>query len=69
MRPSGKRTEGRALYVTTIGRLVVIVLAFVKTPRPRHQAALERDRVLNHAHPVRHAEAEVDEGSQVPRRV
>jgi len=33
LRPSGKRVEGRALYVTAMGRRVVIVLAFVKKTR------------------------------------
>src|SRR5262252_4032933 len=48
MRPSGKRTEGRALYVTATGRQVVIVVAFVKKTRktPGHviKLALERAR-------------------------
>jgi phage-related protein len=48
MRPSGKRTEGRALYVTVTGRRVVIVLAFVKktrkTPDQVITLALERAR-------------------------
>jgi phage-related protein len=50
MRPSGKRTEGRALYVTASGRRVVIVLAFVKKTRktPDHviKLALERARSI-----------------------
>jgi phage-related protein len=50
MRPSGKRTEGRALYVTATGRRVVIVLAFVKKTRkaPDHviDLALERARSI-----------------------
>ena len=33
MRPSGKHTEGRTLYVTATGRRVVIVLAFIKKTR------------------------------------
>jgi phage-related protein len=33
MRPSGRRVEGRALYVAASGRRVVIVLAFVKKTR------------------------------------
>ena len=33
MRPSGKRVEGRALYVAASGRRVVIVLAFLKKTR------------------------------------
>jgi phage-related protein len=50
MRPSGKRTEGRALYVTATGRRAVIVLAFVKKTRktPDHviKLALERARSI-----------------------
>jgi phage-related protein len=50
MRPSGKRTEGRALYVTATGRRVVIVLAFIKKTRktPDHliKLALERARSI-----------------------
>src|SRR5712692_1483602 len=46
LRPSGKRVEGRALYVTATGRRVVIVLAFVKktrtTPDRLIELALER---------------------------
>ena|SRR5258708_2622688 len=46
MRPSGKRVEGRALYVAATGRRIVIVLAFVKKTRktPGHiiQLALKR---------------------------
>ncbi len=46
MRPSGKRTEGRGLYVTATGRRVVIVLAFLKktrkTPGQVIKLALER---------------------------
>jgi phage-related protein len=44
MRPSGKHTEGRALYVTTTGRRVVIVLAFVKKTRKTP------DRIIKLAH-------------------
>jgi phage-related protein len=48
MRPSGKRVEGRTLYVTATGRRVVIVLAFIKKTRktPGHliKLALERAR-------------------------
>jgi Phage derived protein Gp49-like (DUF891) len=44
MRPSGKRTEGRALYVTATGRRVVIVLAFIKKTRKTP------DRMINLAH-------------------
>ncbi len=50
MRPSGKQTEGRALYVAATGRRVVIVLAFVKKTRktPGHiiKLALERARSI-----------------------
>jgi phage-related protein len=50
MRPSGKRTEGRALYVTATGRRVVIVLAFVKktrkTPDRFIKLALDRARSI-----------------------
>jgi phage-related protein len=50
MRPSGKRVEGRALYVTATGRRVVIVLAFVKKTRktPDHviKLALTRARSI-----------------------
>ena len=46
MRPSGRRIEGRALYVTAAGRRVVIVLAFQKTtpktPRRMIELALKR---------------------------
>lgn len=46
MRPSGRRIEGRALYVTATGRRVVILLAFEKktqkTPRRYIDRALER---------------------------
>jgi phage-related protein len=49
MRPSGKRMEGRALYVTAAGRRAV-VLAFVKKTRktPDHviTLALERARSI-----------------------
>ena len=48
MRVSGNRLEGRALYVTAVGRRVVVVLAFVKktrkTPDRYIQLALERAR-------------------------
>jgi phage-related protein len=46
MRPSGKRMEGRALYVTAVGRRIVIVLAFVKKTRktPDHVIKLALDR-------------------------
>jgi phage-related protein len=50
MRVSGNRVEGRALYVTAVGRRVVIVLAFVKktrkTPDRYIQLALERARKI-----------------------
>ncbi len=46
MRPSGRRIEGRALYVTATGRRVVILLAFEKktqkTPRRFIERALDR---------------------------
>jgi phage-related protein len=46
MRPDAQGVEGRALYVTTTGRRVVIVLAFIKktrkTPRRMIEVALER---------------------------
>ena len=48
MRLSGRRVEGRALYVTVAGRRVVIVLAFQKTtpktPRRMIELALKRAR-------------------------
>ena len=48
MRPSGRKIEGRALYVTASGRRVVIVLAFQKrtqkTPRRMIELALKRAR-------------------------
>jgi len=46
IRPSGKRVEGRALYVAATGRRVVIVLAFIKkTPKtPKHVIKLALDR-------------------------
>src|SRR5579871_2895497 len=46
MRPSGKRTEGRALYVTATGRRAVIVLAFVKKTKktPGRIVKLAHDR-------------------------
>jgi phage-related protein len=50
MRPSGRRVEGRALYVTATGRRVVIVHAFQKTtrktPRQAVQLALRRAKGL-----------------------
>lgn len=50
MRPSGRRIEGRALYVTATGRRVVIVLAFEKktqkTPRRIIERALGRAKEL-----------------------
>ena len=50
MRPSGRRAEGRALYVTATGRRVVIVLAFEKktqkTPPRIIKLALERVKEL-----------------------
>lgn len=50
MRPSGRRVEGRALYITTAGRRVVIVLAFEKktqkTPRRIIERALDRAKEL-----------------------
>jgi phage-related protein len=46
MRVSGNRLEGRALYVTAVGRRVVVVLAFIKktrtTPDRYIRLALER---------------------------
>jgi phage-related protein len=48
MRPSGRRLEGRALYVAATGRRVVIVLAFLKktrkTPDRLIRLALDRAR-------------------------
>jgi phage-related protein len=48
MRPSGRRVEGRALYVAATGRRVVIVLAFLKktrkTPDRLIRQALDRAR-------------------------
>jgi phage-related protein len=48
MRPSGRRVEGRALYVAATGRRVVIVLAFLKktrkTPDRLIRLALDRAR-------------------------
>ena len=41
MRPSGRRVEGRALYVTATGRRVVIVRAFQKTTRKTPRQAIE----------------------------
>jgi phage-related protein len=50
MRPSGRKVEGRALYVTASGRRAVIVLAFQKktqkTPRRLIELALERAKAL-----------------------
>jgi phage-related protein len=50
MRPSGRRVEGRALYVAASGRRVVIVLAFQKrtqkTPRRMIELALIRAKRL-----------------------
>jgi len=50
MRSSGKRAEGRALYVAATGRRVVIVLAFVKktrkTPGQFIKLALDRARSI-----------------------
>ena len=50
MRPSGRRVEGRALYVAASGRRVVIVLAFQKrtqkTPRRLIELALQRAKGL-----------------------
>ena len=50
MRPSGRRVEGRALYVAASGRRVVIVLAFQKrtqkTPRRLIELALRRAKGL-----------------------
>jgi phage-related protein len=50
MRPSGRRVEGRALYVAAPGRRVVIVLAFQrrtqKTPRRLIELALQRAKGL-----------------------
>ena len=41
MRPSGKRVEGRALYVAASGRRVVIVLAFLKKTRKTPDRLIE----------------------------
>ena len=41
MRASGRRVEGRALYVAATGRRVVIVLAFRKTTRKTTRQAIE----------------------------
>ena len=41
MRASGRRVEGRALYVAATGRRVVIVLAFQKTTRKTPRQAIE----------------------------
>ncbi len=50
MRPSGRKVEGRALYVMASGRRAVIVLAFQKktqkTPRRVIDLALERAQQL-----------------------
>ena len=50
MRPSGRKVEGRALYVAASGRRVVIVLAFQKrtqkTPRRLIELALRRAKGL-----------------------
>ena len=50
MRPSGRRVEGRALYVAASGRRVVIVLAFQKrtqkTPQHLIDVALRRAKAL-----------------------
>jgi phage-related protein len=50
MRPSGRRIEGRALYVAASGRRIVIVLAFQKrtqkTPRRMIELALSRAKGL-----------------------
>jgi len=49
MRPFGRHTEGRALYMTATGRRVVIVLAFVKKTRkaPGHFIKLALERALS----------------------
>ncbi len=41
MRPSGRRIEGRALYVAASGRRVVIVLAFQKKTRKAPRRMIE----------------------------
>ena len=41
MRASGRKVEGRALYVTATGRRVVIVHAFQKTTRRTPRQAIE----------------------------
>ena len=41
MRPSGRKIEGRALYVTASGRRVVIGLAFQKTTRKTPRRTIE----------------------------
>ncbi len=50
MRPHGRQVIGRALYVTTIGQRVVIILAFIKktekTPRRVIELALARAKML-----------------------
>lgn len=50
MRPSGKRAEGRALYVTATERRIIIVLAFEKktqkAPRRALELALDRAKEL-----------------------
>ena len=51
LRPSGRKIEGRALYITVSGRRVVIVLAFQKrtrkTPRRMIDLALKRARRIS----------------------
>ncbi len=50
MRPHGRQVIGRALYVTTVGRRIVIVLAFIKktekTPRRVIELALARAKTV-----------------------
>ena len=50
MRPSGRKIEERALYVTASGRRAVIVLAFQKrtqkTPRQMIELALRRAKEI-----------------------
>lgn len=51
LRVSGDRTEGRALYVTRLGKRLVIVLAFQKktrkTPRRYIDTALDRAKRID----------------------
>jgi phage-related protein len=51
MRPSGKKLEGRALYVARDGKRVVVVLAFIKkakkTPARMIDTALRRAKEVS----------------------